>query len=158
MGLKLEDITPKTAFLIGLLQCVAMWPGTSRSLMVIVGGLLIGLNMLAAVEFSFILGMITLSAASGYKMLKFIKQPELLQDYSIGVMFLGILAAWISAVLSVKWMVGWLQKHGVTVFGYYRIGIAVIVAGFLLSGILKDDTSAKAIPPAPAPAPASATL
>ena len=158
VGLKLEDITPKTAFLIGLLQCVAMWPGTSRSLMVIVGGLLIGLNMLAAVEFSFILGMITLSAASGYKMLKFIKQPELLQDYSIGVMFLGILAAWISAVLSVKWMVGWLQKHGVTVFGYYRIGIAVIVAGFLLSGILKDDTSAKAIPPAPAPAPASATL
>lgn len=79
-GLNLEDITPKTAFLIGLLQCLAMWPGTSRSLMVIVGGLLVGLNMLAAVEFSFLLGMVTLSAASGYKMLKFIKQPELLQD------------------------------------------------------------------------------
>lgn len=136
-GLNLENITPKTAFLIGLLQCVAMWPGTSRSLMVIVGGLLVGLNMLAAVEFSFLLGMVTLSAASGYKMLKFVKQPELLQDYSVGVMFLGILAAWISAVLSVKWMVGWLQKRGVTVFGYYRIGLAVMVAGLLLAGIIR---------------------
>ncbi len=136
IGLSLEDITPKTAFLIGLLQCVAMWPGTSRSLMVIVGGLLIGLNMLAAVEFSFLLGMVTLSAASGYKMLKFIKEPGLLQDYSPGVMFLGILAAWISAVLSVKWMVGWLQKRGVTIFGYYRIGLAVIVSALLLSGVL----------------------
>ena len=146
IGLNLEDITPKTAFLIGLLQCVAMWPGTSRSLMVIVGGLLIGLNMLAAVEFSFLLGMVTLSAASGYKMLKFIKHPELLQDYSVGVMFLGILAAWISAVLSVKWMVGWLQKRGVTVFGYYRIGLAILVAALLLSGLLKDDTVAPALP------------
>ena len=136
-GLSLEDITPKTAFLIGLLQCVAMWPGTSRSLMVIVGGLLVGLNMIAAVEFSFLLGMVTLSAASGYKMLKFVKQPELLQDYSVMTMLLGIIAAWIAAVLSVKWMVGWLQKHGVTVFGYYRIGLAVVVTGMLLAGILR---------------------
>jgi undecaprenyl-diphosphatase len=150
IGLSLEDITPKTAFLIGLIQCVAMWPGTSRSLMVIVGGLLIGLNMLAAVEFSFLLGMVTLSAASGYKMLKFVKQPELLQDYSIGVMFLGILAAWVSAVLSVKWMVGWLQKRGVTVFGYYRIGLAVVVAALLLSGVIKDDTAAPPLPVAAA--------
>lgn len=150
VGLNLDDITPKTAFLIGLLQCVAMWPGTSRSLMVIVGGLLIGLNMLAAVEFSFLLGMVTLSAASGYKMLKFIKQPELLQDYSIGVMFLGILAAWISAVLSVKWMVGWLQKRGVTVFGYYRIGLAIIVSALLLAGLLKDDVAAPSQPVAAA--------
>ena len=137
VGLSLEDITPKTAFLIGLLQCVAMWPGTSRSLMVIVGGLLVGLNMVAAVEFSFLLGMVTLSAASGYKMLKFVKQPELLQDYSVMTMLCGIIAAWIAAVLSVKWMVGWLQKHGVTVFGYYRIGLAVVVTGLLMAGILK---------------------
>lgn len=136
-GLGLEDITPKTAFLIGLLQCVAMWPGTSRSLMVIVGGLLIGLNMLAAVEFSFLLGMVTLTAAAGYKSLKFISHPELLSGYSPMTMFLGILAAWISAVLSVKWMVGWLQKHGVTLFGYYRIGLAVIVTLLLMAGILQ---------------------
>jgi undecaprenyl-diphosphatase len=61
-------------------------------------------------------------------------------------MFLGILAAWISAVLSVKWMVGWLQKRGVTVFGYYRIGLAVLVTALLLSGVLKDDTAARPSP------------
>ena len=153
IGLSLEDITPKTAFLIGLLQCVAMWPGTSRSLMVIVGGLLVGLNMIAAVEFSFLLGMVTLTAASGYKMLKFVKHPELLQDYSVTTMLLGIIAAWVAAALSVKWMVGWLQKHGVTVFGYYRIGLAVIVAGLLLGGLLEDDT-----PPAPVPVATAVTV
>lgn len=137
LGLGLEDITPRTAFLIGLMQCVAMWPGTSRSLMVLVGGLLFGLNMVAAVEFSFLLGMVTLSAASGYKMLKFVQKPELLQDYSIWTMLLGIIAAWIAAVLSVQWMVSWLQKHGVTVFGYYRIGLAIVVSGLLLAGWLR---------------------
>lgn len=137
LGLSLEDITPKTAFFIGLLQCVAMWPGTSRSLMVIVAGLLIGLSMAAAVEFSFLLGMVTLTAASGYKMLKFIQKPELLQDYPFGTMLLGIIAAWIAAVLSVKWMVGWLNRHGVTIFGYYRIGLAIVVSALLLSGLLQ---------------------
>ena len=66
-----------------------MWPGTSRSLMVIVGGLLCGLHLLAAVEFSFLLGMVTLTAAAAYKSLKFIKHPELLQDYSVPVMLVG---------------------------------------------------------------------
>ncbi len=132
-GLQLEDITPQSAFLIGLMQCVAMWPGTSRSLMVIVGGLLMGLHMVAAVEFSFLLGMVTLSAASGYKALKFVKHPELLADYSVGTMLLGIVAAWIAAVLSVKWMVAWLQKRGITAFGYYRIGLAVVVTGLLMA-------------------------
>ena len=135
-GLAMSDITPRIAFLIGLMQCVAMWPGTSRSLMVIVGGLLFGLHMVAAVEFSFLLGMVTLTAASAYKALKFVENPALLQDYSIPTMLVGIVAAWISAVLSVKWMVGWLQKHGVNIFGYYRIGLAVVVTVLLLSGAL----------------------
>lgn len=136
-GRGIDQITPRMAFIIGLLQCVAMWPGTSRSLMVIVAGLLVGLNMVAAVEFSFLLGMITLTAAAGYKSLKFVQNPELLQEYSIFSMFIGVVAAWVAAVLSVKWMVGWLQKHGLTLFGYYRIGLAVVVAGLLLAGVLR---------------------
>ncbi|MES2705469.1 MAG: undecaprenyl-diphosphate phosphatase [Verrucomicrobiota bacterium] len=135
-GLTMDDLTPRMAFIIGLMQCVAMWPGTSRSLMVIVGGLLFGLNMVAAVEFSFLLGMVTLTAAAGYKSLKFISHPELLQDYSVFSMLAGIFAAWLAAVLSVKWMVGWLQKRGITIFGYYRIALAIIVTALLMSKVI----------------------
>ena len=133
-GLSMDDITPRIAFAIGLLQCVAMWPGTSRSLMTIVGGLLCGLHMIAAVEFSFLLGMVTLTAAAGYKFLKNYK--VLFEEYSVTAMLLGCFAAWLSAFLAVKWMVGFLQRRGLEPFGYYRIALAVLVAALILSGIL----------------------
>ena len=134
IGLTLEQITPRIAIIIGLLQCVAMWPGTSRSLMTIVGGLLCGLNMIAAVEFSFLLGMVTLTAAAGYKFLK--NYSILFDTYSVPSMLLGCFAAWLSAFLAVKWMVSFLQKHGLQPFGYYRIGLAVLVAILLMSHVL----------------------
>lgn len=133
-GLSMDDITPRIAFAIGLLQCVAMWPGTSRSLMTIVGGLLCGLHMIAAVEFSFLLGMVTLTAAAGYKFLKNYK--VLFEEYSFTAMLLGCFAAWLSAFLAVKWMVGFLQRRGLEPFGYYRIALAIVVAALILSGIL----------------------
>ncbi len=133
-GLSMDDITPRIAFAIGLLQCVAMWPGTSRSLMTIVGGLLCGLHMIAAVEFSFLLGMVTLTAAAGYKFLKNYK--VLFEEYSVTAMLLGCFAAWLSAFLAVKWMVGFLQRRGLEPFGYYRITLAVVVAALILSGLL----------------------
>ena len=133
-GLSMDDITPRIAFAIGLLQCVAMWPGTSRSLMTIVGGLLCGLHMIAAVEFSFLLGMVTLTAAAGYKFLKNYK--VLFEEYSVTAMLLGCFAAWLSAFLAVKWMVGFLQRRGLEPFGYYRIALAALVAALILSGIL----------------------
>ncbi len=135
-GKTISDITVRMALCIGLIQCLAMWPGTSRSLVVIVGGLLCGLHMMAAVEFSFLLGMITLTAASGYKALKFVKDPALLANYSIPVMIIGILAAWITAIISVKWMVGFLQRRGITPFGYYRIALAVIIGALLLTDVM----------------------
>ena len=133
-GLSMDDITPRIAFAIGLLQCVAMWPGTSRSLMTIVGGLLCGLHMIAAVEFSFLLGMVTLTAAAGYKFLKNYK--VLFEEYSVTAMLLGCFAAWLSAFLAVKWMVGFLQRRGLEPFGYYRIALAIVVAALILSGLL----------------------
>lgn len=139
-GLTLEQITPRIALTIGLLQCVAMWPGTSRSLMTIVGGLLCGLNMIAAVEFSFLLGMVTLTAAAGYKFLK--NYDVLFESYSAGSIVLGCFAAWLSAVLAVKWMVGFLQRRGITPFGYYRIGLAVVVGACILAGWLAEDSAA----------------
>lgn len=135
VGLTLEQITPRIAITIGLLQCVAMWPGTSRSLMTIVGGLLCGLNMIAAVEFSFLLGMVTLTAAAGYKFLK--NYSILFDNYTIPAMLLGCFAAWLSAFLAVKWMVSFLQKHGLQPFGYYRIGLAILIAICLMTGVLR---------------------
>ncbi len=136
-GLSLAQVTPKIAIFIGLMQCVAMWPGTSRSLMTIVAALLAGLNMMAALEFSFLLGVITLSAASAKDLLDY--RHELFANYSTGVMLMGLLAAWISAVLAVKWLVGFLQKRGITPFGYYRIALAVIVAALLMAGKLESE-------------------
>jgi undecaprenyl-diphosphatase len=128
----LEDLTPFSALAIGLIQCAAMWPGTSRSLVTIVGGLVVGLTVEAAVEFSFLLGVVTLTAATGHDALK--HGQALLQDYSWSSMILGFAAAAVAAALSVKWMVGYLGRHSLGVFGWYRVALAAAVGGFLILG------------------------
>ncbi len=106
--------------------------------MTIVGGLLCGLHMIAAVEFSFLLGMVTLTAAAGYKFLK--NWKILFEEYSVMAMMLGCFAAWLSAFLAVKWMVSFLQKRGLEPFGYYRIALAVVVAVLILRGVILPQT------------------
>jgi undecaprenyl-diphosphatase len=133
----------QSALFIGLLQCVAMWPGTSRSLMTICGGLIVGLSVKAAVEYSFLLGVLTLSAATFKKALWSIEGAgaqydtwfggtKLMWDtYGAVPLIVGILAAAISAAFAVKWLVNYLQSHGLQIFGYYRIilgiGIGILV-------------------------------
>lgn len=133
-GRGLECLTWRMALLIGLIQCLAMWPGVSRSLVTIVGGVLVGLSLPAAVEFAFLLGVVTLSAATAYDGLK--HGREMLEAFGPLALFLGFLSAWISAVLAVKWMVAYLNKHGMQIFGYYRIALAVGVTILLLGGWL----------------------
>lgn len=135
-GFSLEQITVRMALIIGLAQCLAMWPGVSRSLITIVGGVLVGLSLPAAVEFSFLLGVLTLTAATAYDGLRY--GAIMLENYGPLPLLLGSLAAWVSAVLAVKWMVGYLNKHGMAIFGYYRIGLALLVAGALLLGWLQS--------------------
>ena len=148
-GLALTQVTPKIAIFIGLMQCIAMWPGTSRSLMTIVAALIAGLSMTAALEFSFLLGVLTLSAASTKDFLEF--RQELFANYSIGVMLAGMAAAWISAVLAVKWMIAFLQRKGIQPFGYYRIGLAIVVAILLMTKVIESPGEAAPAVPAAKP-------
>ncbi len=145
-GFDLPDLTWRLALLIGFAQCVAMWPGVSRSLVTIVAGVLIGLRLAAAVEFSFLLGVVTLGAATCYDGLK--HGPTMLEHYGTEDMLLGFLFAFISAVLAIKWMVNYLKHHGMAIFGYYRIAVGIVVAMMMLKGVLGDDV----VPPITAPA------
>lgn len=133
-GFALDDLTWKLALIIGFAQCIAMWPGVSRSLVTIVGGVLIGLSLASAVEFSFLLGVVTLGAATCYDGLK--HGEAMLQQYGPPEMLLGFVAAFVSAVVAIKWMVSYLKRHGMEIFGYYRIAIAIVVVAMLLTGMI----------------------
>jgi undecaprenyl-diphosphatase len=125
-GKEIEDIDPKAALLIGVAQCLAMWPGVSRSLATILGGLFLGLSMKATVEFSFLLGAVTLTAASAYDVLK--HGSDMLAILDVRSMGLGLAFAFAAAVLSVKWMIHYLNQYGLEIFGYYRMVLALATA------------------------------
>jgi undecaprenyl-diphosphatase len=124
-GPDLHQLNIKQCLTVGFLQCIAMWPGTSRSMMTIVGGYIIGLNPVRAAEFSFLLGLITLSAASAYKTLSV--GPLIVKTVPLGPLLVGILVATASAALAVKWLVGFLTRHGLSPFAWYRLGLALLV-------------------------------
>lgn len=133
-GKRLEEMGWREAFLIGLIQCLAMWPGVSRSLATILGGLVAGLSLGAAVEFSFLLGVLTLGAATLFDGVS--HAGVMARFFEPVSMAGGFVAAFLSAVMAVKWMVGYLQNHGLRVFGYYRIALALVVSTLLVSGLL----------------------
>jgi undecaprenyl-diphosphatase len=129
-GMELTQLSWRGAVLIGLVQCVAMWPGTSRSLVTILGGLAVGLSLAAAVEFTFLLGVVTLSAAAAYSALK--NGAGMLEAYGWPALLTGFIAAWISAALAVKWMVAWLNRNGLAIFAWWRFAAAGLAAWLLL--------------------------
>lgn len=128
----LDSLTTRSALLIGLAQVLAMWPGVSRSLATLVAGLALGLTLSAAVEFTFLLGVVTLTAAAGLDMVK--HGGELVDKFGVVAPAIGLVVAFASAVLAVRWMVEYLTSHSLRVFGWYRlvagaVGIALIVTG-----------------------------
>ena len=96
--------------------------------------LIIALSLPAAVEYSFLLGVATLGAATAYDVLK--HGQMMLQTFDLVPLAIGVLFAFISAVVWVKWMVAYLNRHGLAVFGYYRIAIALATSAWILTGTL----------------------
>jgi undecaprenyl-diphosphatase len=125
-GKSIDSLDVRSAVKIGLLQCVAMWPGTSRSMMTILGGQWVGLSPVAAAEFSFLLGLPTLLAATAFKAVK--DGHHLINHVGVDAITVGLVVAAISAFICVKGLVAWLAKHGLQPFGWYRMLLAVIVA------------------------------
>jgi len=135
-GCQLPDLTWRMAMLIGFAQCLAMWPGTSRALVTIVAGVLVGMRLRDAVEFSFLLGVVTLGAATCHDGLK--HGQTMLDTYGPAALVIGFIFAFVSAVGAVKWMVAYLNKHGLAIFGYYRVALAIVVALMIAMGVLSD--------------------
>jgi undecaprenyl-diphosphatase len=133
-GLPLESLTVRAALLIGVAQCFALWPGTSRSLVTILAALLLGLGLPAAVEFSFLLGLLTLGAATAYDGLKHGK--EMIDTYGVVHPLVGFVVAFAAAVVAIRWMVTYLGRHGLEIFGWYRLAVAALALVLLATGVL----------------------
>jgi undecaprenyl-diphosphatase len=129
-----EQISFPKAFIIGCWQCIAMIPGVSRSAASIIGGMQQSLTRKLAAEFSFFLAVPTMAAATGYKLLKGYKT---LNAEHIKLLAIGNVVAFIVAMLAIKFFIGFLQKHGFKLFGYYRIIGGIILLVLVLAGILK---------------------
>lgn len=122
---ELHQISSKRALTIGLLQCFSLWPGMSRSMMTIIGGYVVGLNPKKAAEFSFLLGLITLSSASTFKAIT--EGPRMIEVLDIGPVSVGILVAFVSGACAVKWLIGYISRYGLGIFAWYRFVLAIIV-------------------------------
>lgn len=119
------------AIKIGFIQCLAMVPGVSRSGATIVGALMLGASKRAAAEFSFFLSMPTMAGAFAYDLYK---NRDVLDTSALGEIAVGFVMAFISAVLVVKWLLGYVSRHGYALFGWWRIIVGSVALIFLISG------------------------
>ena len=123
-----------TALEIGIFQCLAMVPGTSRSAATIIGGVLLGLNRVLATEFSFFLAIPTMLGAT---LLKIIKIGSGLGGYEWFLIALGFVLSFIFAYGVIKIFMNYIKKHDFKIFGYYRIIVGIIILIFFLTGVVK---------------------
>lgn len=123
-GKDLTDLRWWEALAVGCLQCIAFWPGFSRSLATILGCRAVNLRLTAAVEFSFLLGLITLIAATAKEAVS--HGPRIVEHYGALPPLVALAAAFVSAIISVKFMISILSRFGLIPFGYYRLLLAAV--------------------------------
>ncbi|HEX7951579.1 MAG TPA: undecaprenyl-diphosphate phosphatase [Burkholderiales bacterium] len=119
-----DEMTWKDALKIGLAQTLALIPGTSRAGSTIIGGLFFGLSRRAATEFSFFLAIPVLFAASAYELFK---HRNTLSADDLGLLAVGLVAAFASAFVCVRWLLRYITRHDFTVFAWYRIAFGMVV-------------------------------
>ena len=130
----ISELPILTAVEIGIFQCLAMVPGTSRSAATIIGGVLLGLNRVLATEFSFFLAIPTMLGAT---LLKIIKIGSGLGGYEWFLIALGFIFSFIFAYGVIKIFMNYIKKHDFKIFGYYRIIVGIIILILFLTGVVK---------------------
>ncbi len=123
----LNDITYKTAFLIGMFQVLSIIPGTSRSGATIIGALLIGVSRVAAAEFTFFLAVPVMFGLSALKMIKF---GLSFTSSELAILIIGCVVAYLVSIVVIKFLMSYIKKHDFKVFGWYRIVLGVIVLAY----------------------------
>ena len=129
-----ESMTPLLALKVGLVQCLAMIPGTSRSGATIIGGMLLGLSRKAATDFSFYLAIPTLIGAGVYSLYK---ERALLSIADAPMFAVGLLFSFLSAWVCVRWLLKYIATHSFVVFAWYRIAFGIVVLATAYSGLVK---------------------
>jgi undecaprenyl-diphosphatase len=127
-----DDLTPLDAFKVGLAQCAALIPGTSRSGATIIGGMLFGLPRAVATEFSFFLAIPVIGGATAYEILKLWKNPISLSGDFTWAIVIGFIAAFVSAFICVRWLIHYVAGHNFIPFAWYRIvfGLLVLLSAY----------------------------
>jgi undecaprenyl-diphosphatase len=133
-GFKITELTWRRGLIIGVAQVLAMWPGTSRSLVTILAALAVGASLAAAVEFSFLLGLMTLGAATVYETAK--NGSTVIDAYGWVDPLVGMVFAFVAAVVAVRWMVSWLQTRSLAIFGWERLAAAAVTVVLLVTSVI----------------------
>jgi len=128
-----EDMRGRDALMVGLVQCLAMVPGTSRSGATIIGGMLLGLSRKAATDFSFFLAIPTLIGAGVYSLYK---ERALLSVEDIPLFATGLVVSFISAWICVRWLLKYIASHSFEIFAWYRIAFGLVVLGTAWTGVV----------------------
>lgn len=131
-----DDLKPMDALKVGLAQCAALIPGTSRSGATIIGGMLFGLPRAVATEFSFFLAIPVIGGATAYELLKLWKNPVALSSDFTWAIVVGFISAFISAFICVRWLIHYVAGHNFIPFAWYRIVFGVLVLVSAYSGLV----------------------